>query len=364
MSKRSLAKRTTIADIAARAGVSKSTVSHTLSGKRPISLATQNRIRAVIDEVGYRPSVVAQRLAGGGHARNIGLVFPLSPALITGTETEFIVNAANAANAADYTFLLLTHLKGNTTQVERVVASGLVDGFILMHVHMQDRRVEWLRREQIPFVLLGRCANNEGLAYVDVDIEQGVAMAVAHLASLGHRTVAYLPHGDDGDFGFAVRALASFQQHCAAQAITPVIVYTQATREGAEAALTQLLNETPRPSAVLVRSEAMAVGIGQAATKHGLHLPADLAVIGMGSADHDLFIQQGALRLTWIDICAETLAVTATQFLLEQLEKGTAVMQQQLIAPQLIVGESCGSGCLTGKPSQEWAIALHGHPSG
>lgn len=115
-------KRATIADIAARAGVSKSTVSHTLSGKRPISLATQSRVRAVIDEVGYRPSALAQRLAGGGHARNIGLVFPLSAPLIASTETEFIVNAANAANAADYTFLLLTHLEGNTTQFERMVA--------------------------------------------------------------------------------------------------------------------------------------------------------------------------------------------------------------------------------------------------
>lgn len=347
MSKRSLAKRTTIADIAARAGVSKSTVSHALSGKRPISLATQNRIRAVIDEVGYRPSVVAQRLAGGGRARNIGLVFPLSPALITGTETEFIVSAANAANAADYTFLLLTHLKGNTTQVERVVASGLVDGFILMHVHMQDRRVEWLRQEQIPFVLLGRCANNEGLAYVDVDIERGVAMAVAHLASLGHRTVAYLPHVDDNDFGFAVRALASFQQHCAAEAITPVIASAQATCEGAAAALTQLLNETPRPSAVLVRSEAMAEGVGRAAAHHGLQIPTDLALIGMGSADTHLAIREGALRLTWIDIRAETLAVTATQFLLEQLEDARTAIHQRLVAPQLIIGDSCGASWLT-----------------
>ena len=167
-------KRATIADIAARAGVSKSTVSHTLSGKRPISPATQRRVRAVIDEVGYRPSVVAQRLAGGGHARNIGLVFPLSAPLIAGTEAEFIVSAANTASAADYTFLLLTHLAGHTTQFERIVESGLVDGFILMQVHMADWRIERLRREQIPFVLLGRCADNTGLSFVDVDIEAGV----------------------------------------------------------------------------------------------------------------------------------------------------------------------------------------------
>lgn len=128
-------RRATIADIAARAGVSKSTVSHALSGKRPISLATQQRIRAVIDELGYRPSVVAQRLAGGGHSRNIGLIFPLSHSY-GGTEAKFIVNAANVARAADYAFLLLSHLESATAQFESVVESGFVDGFKIGRAHV------------------------------------------------------------------------------------------------------------------------------------------------------------------------------------------------------------------------------------
>lgn len=333
-------KRATIADIAARAGVSKSTVSHTLSGKRPISLATQRRVRAVIEEVGYRPNVVAQRLAGGGHARNIGLVFPMSASLIASTETEFIVNAANAANAADYTFLLLTHLEGNTTQFERVVESGLVDGFILMQVHMADPRVERLRREQIPFVLLGRCADNVGLAYVDVDIEAGITDAVTHLAGLGHRTVAYFALSDDRDFGFAVRTLHRFEQECAEQQITPLVNYVQPTVEAAEAACYALFQATPAVSAIVVRNKTMATGVGRAAATLGLHIPRDLALIGMGGADHQLMLAQGPVGLTWIDIRAELLAVTATQFLLARLEDSGAGIQQRLITPHFIIGES------------------------
>lgn len=333
-------KRATIADIAARAGVSKSTVSHTLSGKRPISAATQRRVRAVIEEVGYRPNVVAQRLAGGGHAHNIGLVFPMSASLIASTETEFIVNAANAANAADYTFLLLTHLEGNTTQFERVVESGLVDGFILMQVHMADPRVERLRREQIPFVLLGRCADNEGLSFVDVDIEAGMTDAVTHLAGLGHRTVAYFALTDDGDFGFAARTLNRFQEQCAAHQITPLVSQVQPTVEAAEAACYALLQETPAVSAIVVRNKTMAAGVGRAAATLGLHIPRDLALIGMGGADHQLALAQGSIGLTWIDIRAELLAVTATQFLLARLEESTAGVQQRLITPYFIIGES------------------------
>jgi len=342
-----MAKRATIADIAAKAGVSKSTVSHTLSGKRPISPATQRRIRAVIAEVGYRPSVVAQRLAGGGHARMIGLVFPLSTTLIADTEAEFIVNAANVANAADTTFLLLTHLEGNPSQFERVVESGLVDGFILMKVHMDDRRVELLRREQIPFVLLGRCANNEGLSFVDVAIETGVAEAVAHLATAGHHTVGYLSLVDDGDFGFAIRTLESFRQACQLHQITPVIKAAQATTEGVTTAFHALYQETPTISAVLVRNQAMAVGVGHAAADLGIRIPEQLTIIGMGSADNQVPLPQGTIRTTCIDIRAETLAITATQFLLAQLASGGSDVRQQLVAPQLIIEESCGVAAVT-----------------
>ncbi len=297
----------------------------------------------MIDEVGYRPNVVAQRLAGGGHAPTIGLVFPLSATLIAGTETEFIVNAANAANAADYPFLLLTHLEGDTAQFERVVASGLVDGFILMHVHMQDRRVEWLRHEQIPFVLLGRCADNEGLSFVDVDIATGVAAAIAHLVQLGHQQIGYLPFVNDGDFGFAMRTLATFYQQCELYNIQPIVKPAQPTREGAAAAFHALLQEAPKTTALLVRNEAMAAGVSQAAAKLGPQIPSDFTLIGMGSSNHQFMLQPGVLRYPWIDIRAETMAVTATQFLLAQLENGAEEVSQRLVAPQFVSGVTLGT---------------------
>jgi len=347
LSKRSPARRVTIADIAARAGVSKSTVSHTLSGKRPISPATQRRVRAVIEEVGYRPNAVAQRLAGGDRTHTIGLVFPLS-SNIGGTETEFIVNVANAASAADMTFLLLTHLEGTTLHFERMVASGLVDGCILMHVQMADRRVDLLRREQIPFVLVGRCADNTGLAFVDVDIEAGIAAVLAQLAQQGRRTVAYLPLLGEGDFGFAVRALHSFQHHCQLHQLTGVVQAAPPTLEGAEAVAGELLQAQPDLSAILVRSKIMAEGVGRAVLAGGRQLPTQVVVIGMGSADNQLVFPQlgspqlgspqGALALPWIDIRPETLAVTATQFLLAQLTGAVPELQQRLVLPQFLPG--------------------------
>lgn len=332
-------RRATIADIAARAGVSKSTVSHTLSGKRPISLATQQRIRAVIDELGYRPNVVAQRLAGGGHSRNIGLIFPLSRSYAE-TEAKFIVNAANQARASNYAFLLLSYLKGATAQFERVVESGLVDGFLLMQVHMQDRRVDLLRQAHIPFVLIGRCADNTGLAFADVDIETGVARAVDHLAALGHRRIAYLALEDDGGFGFAERSLTSFYSHCQKYGITATQKSCKPTVDGGARALAELWAEPERASALVVRTAAIAEGIAGQARQWGISIPEDLSIVAMGSSEERVILD-GARQLTLIDIHAETLATTATQFLLAQLA-GNPAIAQALIPPDLLVGNSSG----------------------
>ena len=69
--------RVTIADVAAHAGVSKSTVSHAFTGKRSISEETRQRIQESARILGYRPDPVAQRLAGGGRRGVIGFVYPL-----------------------------------------------------------------------------------------------------------------------------------------------------------------------------------------------------------------------------------------------------------------------------------------------
>jgi LacI family transcriptional regulator len=340
-------RRVTIADIAARAGVSKSTVSHTLSGKRPISLSTQQRIRAVIDELGYRPSAVAQRLAGGGHSRNIGLVFPLSRSY-AGTEAKFIVNAANVARDANYAFLLLSHLEGTTAQFERVVESGLVDGFILMQVRMQDRRVDLLRHESVPFVLLGRCADNRGLSFVDVEIEAGVASAVAYLAGLGHGTVAYLGFEDDGDFGFAERSKASFVAHCQQHGITGRLKVCKLTPDGGEMALAELLEEPERPTALVVRTASMAESIVRGARRHGLAIPGDLSIVAMGS-DEERSLFGGDLQLTLIDIHAAALATHATRLLVEQLAGHRQEVEQLLVAPDLLIGNSSAPAPVRGK---------------
>ncbi len=328
-------KRATIADVAARAGVTKSTVSHALSGKRPVSEETRQRIYQAISELGYHPHPVAQRLAGG-RTRTIGFVYPLYAPQITGLEIKFITGVANVINQADYAFLLLTHSSRSSDNLQRLIQVGLVDGFILMQVHMHDPRVELLRRIGLPFVLVGRCADNDGLIYVDLDVDHAVAQCVDYLVGLGHHSLAYL-HQDAPDFGFAVRALQSFNAACRRHSLSPVTRVSGILPEDGEMAMNELLAQHPDTTGVIAWSDTAAWGAARAVETQGLRVPDDISIICF---DYSAISNLVPFKPTVVDIRAEEMATQAARMLIQLLEDEPLAERQILITPRFLIGGS------------------------
>jgi DNA-binding LacI/PurR family transcriptional regulator len=97
--------RVNIGEIARRSGVSRSTVSYVLSGKRPVSEKTRRRIQAVIDELGYRPNATAKALKEG-RTRTIALVIPPAGQRLTDVQLGFVASVVHAASRADLDVLL------------------------------------------------------------------------------------------------------------------------------------------------------------------------------------------------------------------------------------------------------------------
>src|SRR5581483_3796167 len=200
----------TIADVARAAGVSVSTVSRILNGKQDVAEATRERVQQVIAELGYSPHAQAQGLRAG-RTRNIALLFPLKyPGTLpyNSLETDFIIGAAAAAADRNYFFSLVT------TQVTKDSLIGLyrsaqIDGLVLMHIHTQDWRVDLLRHKNYPFVMIGHCADNTGLNFIDLDFEAVVQTAFDHVIELGHQRIGFLALPAEmrlRGFGPAVRA--------------------------------------------------------------------------------------------------------------------------------------------------------------
>ena len=99
--------RATIADVAALAGVTKSTVSHALSREAACGVGDAAAYRQAVADLGFHPNPIAQRLAVG-RSRAIGFVYPLYAPQIAGYEMRLISAAANAVSQAGYAFVLLT----------------------------------------------------------------------------------------------------------------------------------------------------------------------------------------------------------------------------------------------------------------
>ena len=111
----------------------------------------------------------------------------LYPTLIKGhsdARFDFVIRAAEVSAQHGYAFLLWT-APNNESDILQLTQQGRVDGLILMEVHLHDSRVELLKKQQYPFSLIGHCANNDGISFVDLDFEHAVATAVDHLVELG-----------------------------------------------------------------------------------------------------------------------------------------------------------------------------------
>jgi DNA-binding LacI/PurR family transcriptional regulator len=336
-------KRPTIADVAAHVGVSKSTVSHALSGKRPISQETRARIFRAVEELGYQPNLLAQQLAGSKSTRTIAFVFPLLSPRIADLEMKFIAATASIINQAKFAFLLITHLDHDYNNLHRFVHSGLVDGVILMQVHMHDSRVKILRDIGIPFVLVGRCSNNTGLAYVDSDIKNAIQQAVTYLAELGHRGVVYL-HQPESELGFMVRAIESYVDTCHTFDMPALMFPCALSPESGRAAMENILNEHPQVTSAIVWNDLAMLGAVQAIKARGLQIPEDISLICFDSPDSAHLYP---FTPTVIEIGAEKIAAEAAQLMIDLLDGRSRSMQQLLIPPQLMVGDSTAAPART-----------------
>lgn len=177
-----------ITDVARRAGVSPSTVSYALSGKRPISDATRRRVQAAVRELGYRADG-GGRSRSGARAKVLALAVPMRPGIHVPVVTQFAVSVVTAARARDHDVLLLTQGEGDEG-IGRVTETGLADGVIVTDVQLQDARLPLLRSCSLPSVLIGVPAEADGLTCVDLDFRAAGELCVDHLAGLGHRAVA------------------------------------------------------------------------------------------------------------------------------------------------------------------------------
>ncbi|GAA2931615.1 LacI family DNA-binding transcriptional regulator [Microbacterium luteolum] len=181
---------TTIHEVAEAAGVSISTVSYALSGKRPVSEKTRVRIEDAVRVLGYEPDAGARMLAGR-RTHIFALTEPLRADTHAPTHMAFVLATAVAARQRGYDILLLTDEQASEG-MNRVAASNLVDAILVLDVAPDDARAAIARTVRTPTVFIGIPDDQEGLTCVDLDFEAAGHLAVDRLADAGHTRITLL----------------------------------------------------------------------------------------------------------------------------------------------------------------------------
>jgi DNA-binding LacI/PurR family transcriptional regulator len=328
-----------ITDVARHAGVSPSTVSYALSGKRPISAETRRRVEEAVRELGYRPYAGA-RLPAEGAPKLLALAMPLRVGVQVPVVMRFAGSVVTAARRYDRDVLLLTREEGDEG-LRGAAETGLVDGLVVMDVQLDDSRLPLLRCLDRPSVLIGFPAERTGVTCVDLDFGAAAEACVDHLARLGHRAVAlvgsppevytrgtaYARHVRRGFTAAADRAGMSSRVH-------PCEAAPVAARRIAE----HLLLDQPAPTAVVVHNEAVLDPLLDAFERLGLRVPGDLSVAAICP---DELAESARTPVTCVDLPFAEIGSRAVELLVRQLA-GTPVPQATALRPRLTVRASSG----------------------
>lgn len=269
--------------IAERAGVHVSTVSRALRPDTPtaeltgVSAAAAERIRAIADEVGYRPDPYAASLTTR-RTRAFGVLVPQLTDVVLATIYEAIDEYATEHGYQ--TMVANTHDKLDE-QRRRIdlLLSRRIDGLVLGDAHTDGAFLREVAATQLPFVLVNRRA--EGYVSVTGDDSSGGRMVAQHLAELGHERIAIvagLPWASTG-----VDRTRGCRDWLAEHGLPVPDDYVQPSTfhpAGGRAAAEQLLDLRPRPTAVFAVNDNTAIGVMGAARDRGLRVGADLAIVG------------------------------------------------------------------------------------
>ncbi|MEU6488808.1 LacI family DNA-binding transcriptional regulator [Streptomyces sp. NPDC046984] len=275
------APRPTLEAVAARAGVSRATVSRVVNGGEGVREPLVERVRRAVEELGYVPNQAARSLVTRRHdavavviAEPETRVFadPFFALQLRGISKELTAHDSQLV-------LLLTEGRADHARVGRYLAGGHVDGALVFSLHLDDPLPELVQRAGVPTVFGGRPDWGEGnrSVYVDSDNRGGAREAVRHLVGLGRRRVAHITGALDQTS--AVDRLEGFRD-VVADADPRQIAEGDFTPAGGERAMRLLLERCPDLDAVFAANDLAASGALRVLRAQGRRVPGDVAVVG------------------------------------------------------------------------------------
>ncbi len=325
----------TIHDVAKLAGVNPSTVSRVINGKASISEETKEKIYAAMQQLDYHPNSVARSLASGLSGA-IGVVMDAHDANAFSNEffSRSLFAIEQVAQAKGYNVIIANSAKraGGVSSIENLMLERKVDGLILPPSTVKPTLLK--KVDAFPYVVLGQPdIARQGTCWVDVNNEQGSALAVEHLYKQGYSRIAYL--GGDGGTGFVKRRIKGYRS-----ALKPndtlVIFPTDGSTEQAARYTADALALPQPPDAFLCNDNITAFGALQALKTAGRKVPEE---IGVAVFDNYPLAMYTDPPLTAVNVDTAMLGEETARLLFQRIERHIT-NRQTMLSTSLIERES------------------------
>ncbi|OFI37721.1 LacI family transcriptional regulator [Arthrobacter sp. SW1] len=282
----------TIRDVARRAGVSITTVSHALNGKGAIGDATRERVRAVAEEMGYVADAMARGLRSS-RMDAIGLVFRSLDSLgdYGPNGVDVFMRIAGAAAAETLNRNLGLMLVPDLSRGKLPPFSMSLDGYIVFTPHLDDPVVDLLRKRRIPYVTWDRDPSRPDFQHwVSHDDAASTERVLDHLAAAGAREVSYVGGTDRNAWN--LDSEAAYLEWCARRGLAPRVYHVpersgvDGGREAAARFLADGVLAGGGQGAVYCLTGRHASGVAQFLQEQGLRIPEDVLLCSGADSEH------------------------------------------------------------------------------
>jgi LacI family transcriptional regulator len=326
--------------VAKEAGVSTATVSRALNGNSSIKDSTRQKILEVADRYDYRPSHLARGLMTK-RTDTIGLILPE-------LADDFFMQVVNSIDEEVHkvnNFLMVASSHSQRDSIETMMdfmASGRVDGVLIMAPKIQGRVQYLSRKKNKPVVYLNSCKCKTESVNFTVDNYGGAKSVVQHLISHGYKRIAIIK-GPKGNCEADDRALG-FQDALLENGIDideELMINGDFRVNTGYHGFLRLFNQKRKPEAIFAANDMMAVGIFQAANSLSISIPKDVAVAGFD----DIYLSKVLIpRLTTVHVPIADLASNAVQYLIKMINGEISINKSFCteFTANLVIGSSCG----------------------
>jgi LacI family transcriptional regulator len=332
-------KKITIDSVAKRAGVSTAAVSYALSGKRKISPEVLKKIKKAIDELGYKPSIIARNLASR-KTWTVGLY--TSPTKNIRSDVFFnslLAGILDNLHEKKYQIhLYADYLNMSSEDHPDLSLTQPIDGALIMNPRVNDVYLSYLKNQKIPFVVIGTPAEPGKIFYVDVDLTAAAYTATKHIISKGHKNILFM--NGPSDYMQSIQHIQGSTMAFAENGWTidpGSIINIPMIEEESYNTLKRIGDGIRKYSAILAYHDVFSFGIMSYLKENKINVPDDIAYISMGNSQ---FCRICSPAVTSMDLAPYEIGYQSAEMLIEVIEKRRIQPSHSVIPANLIERES------------------------